>query len=656
MPHQLESEYDVFISYSSHDKEWVRGELLKGIEKVGLRVFIDFRDFKRGAPSIKEMERGVSTCPKTLLVLTPDYVESEWCEIENIMSQARDPANRDLRLIPLLKTQCRKPLRLGALTHVDFTVDADFELAWQQLLTALGAQAERPAGKDVATEIQGTRTRAASYVAKRIRKHKSAFAIGLLVLLLSAVVLSYLIWLRQPSHAAAPVESIAVLPFVNESGNADVEYLSDGMTESLINSLSQLPRLSVKARSSVFRYKGKDTTPQTIATELSVQAILTGRVVQRGDNLTLYLSLVDSRNGNQLWGAQYNRKSAELLSLQSEIARDVANKLRMTLSGNDEKKVAKNYTTNAEAYQLYLRGRFHQRKNTPQELQKAIEYFQQAITLDSHFPLAYAGLAFAYAPLSDLASLQPRELMLKAKEAALQALSLDDQSGEAHTALGCILYAYDYDFAGAEREFKHAIELNPNDLDAHGAYGDLLTCLGRHEESLVEVRRAVEIDPLSLGANCQYGESLSFARRYDEAIAQLKKTLELDDSYWLTHYYLAITYNMKGDYAESVAERVKIHELFSRTQTAALIRESFARGGRQGFLRAMTGKRGPINLAPYIVATFYVELGEKDKALAILNQMYKEHNCELILLKVDPRLDPLRDDPGFQDLLRRVGF
>jgi tetratricopeptide (TPR) repeat protein len=292
----------------------------------------------------------------------------------------------------------------------------------------------------------------------------------------------------------------------------------------------------------------------------------------------------------------------------------------------------------------------------PQELQKAVEYFQQAIALDPNFALAYAGLAYAYAPLSDLNSLQPRELMLKAKEAALHALSLDDQLVEAHTALGYILFEYDYDFAGAEREFKHAIELNPNDSDAHRAYGELLTYLGRREESLAELRRALEIDPLSLGANCEYGRSLSFARRYDEAITQLKRTLELDDSYWLTHYNLAITYNMKGDHAESVAERVKINELFNKPQTASLMRESFAKGGWQGFLRAMTGRQQAPNLPPYIVATFHVELGEKDKALAILNRMYEDHNYDLVMLKVDPRLDPLRSDPRFTDLLRRVGL
>jgi tetratricopeptide (TPR) repeat protein len=248
-----------------------------------------------------------------------------------------------------------------------------------------------------------------------------------------------------------------------------------------------------------------------------------------------------------------------------------------------------------------------------------------------------------------------RDVMLKAKEAVLHALLLDNQLLEAHTALGMILYKYDYDFKGGEREYKRAIELNPNDSDSRQDYGELLMYLGRPEESLAEFRRALEIDPVSSGANWKYGQSLFFARRYDEAIAQLKNTLDLDNNYWPTHYALAITYEMKGDYAASVAERIKINELVGAQQTAAIMRAGFAKGGWQGFLRAMTGSQKP-NIPAYVVATFHVHLGEKDKALAILNKMYEERARDLVMLKVDPRLDPLRSDPRFQDLVRHVGF
>ena len=492
------------------------------------------------------------------------------------------------------------------------------------------------------------------HIASEIQQHRSSIGLAVAVVLLAATGFGYWFFVHR-SSSARQIESIAVMPFVNDSGNADVDYLSDGMTEMLITSLSQLPNLNVKPRSSVFRYKGKEINPQTIGKELNVQAILNGRVVPRGQDLSVFVELIDVALDKVVWSQHYNRKEADLVSLQTEIARDVSSRLTK-LSGADKAKVAKTYTTNPEANEPYLRGRFLLRRDLPQDLEKAVEYFQQAIALDPHFALAWVGLAAAYAPLSDLTTQAPRELMLKAKDAALHALSLDDQLVEAHIALGYILFAYDHDFAGAEREFKRALELSPADINAHLAYGELLTYLGRREESMSELRRALEIDPLSLGANNEYGLSLSFARRYDEAITQLKRTLELDNSYWPTHYSLAITYNMKGDYAESVAERVQINELVGHPQTAILMRESFAKGGWQGFLRAMTGKQKPPNLPHFIVATFLVELGEKDKALVILNQMYEDHNSKLTMRKVDPRLDPLRDDPRFQDLLRRVGF
>ena len=348
-----------------------------------------------------------------------------------------------------------------------------------------------------------------------------------------------------------------MLPFVNASGNSDIEYLSDGLTESLITSLSQLPRLSVKARSTVFHYKGKDVTPQQVGSELSVQAVLNGRVVQRGDQLTLSLELVDARTGNQIWGEQYNRKTADLVSLQSEIARDVSSKLQLKLSGADEQKLTKNYPVNAEAYQLYLRGRFYWNKRTPTDFKKSIEYFQQAIAVDPNYALAYAGLADGYALLSAFGVIPPHEGTPKAREFALKALSLDNSLGEPHATLALKLQDYDFDFAGAEREFKLSIALNPNYATAHQWYGELLGRLGRFEEAFAEFRRALEIDPLSLPVNWHYGRSLYVARKYDESLAQLKKTLELDANFPGVHGTLAQVYQAKGNYAESVEEYAK---------------------------------------------------------------------------------------------------
>jgi TolB-like protein/Tfp pilus assembly protein PilF len=656
MPHQQEFEYDVFISYSSHDKEWVRGELLKGIEKVGLRVFIDFRDFKGGAPSIKEMERGVSTCRKILLVLTPGYIESEWCEIENIMLHTLDPANRNLRLIPLLKTQCEKPLRIGALTHVDFTDDADFELAWHQLLTALGAQAERPDEKAIPPKTQAKLKRAASYVAKRIRKYKSGFAIALLALLLSTV--GFVYWF---SHNPAPIESIAILPFVNASGNPDVEYLSDGIPELLINSLSQLPHLSVKARSSVFRYKGKEIEPQQIAAELSVQAVLNGRSVLHGDDLTLYLSLVDGRTGNQIWGEQYDRKLTDLVSLQKEIARDVSQKLRVRLSGADEQKLAKNYPENVEAYKLYLKGRYHAAKLNPPELLTGISYFQQAIAIDPNYALAYVGLAEAYRGFVTAGEMPPTEFLPQAKAAAQKAIQIDDTLADAHAVLGFIIFWYDWDWNAAENQYKRAFELDPNNADAHTFYAHVLSNMGRHAEGLAEIKRAIELDPLNARNSALEVQFLIHAGRTDEALARLRKTFELDPNFWLAHLFAASAYIEKGMFDEAIAEARKAEELSGvSSHPIAFEGYALAKSGKQAKARAVLAALLQLStkryVSPYSIAMIYNGLDERDKSLAWLERGYAQRDHKMVFLKVEPKWNNLRDDPRFQDLLRRVGL
>ncbi|MEJ7847834.1 MAG: tetratricopeptide repeat protein [Pyrinomonadaceae bacterium] len=461
---------------------------------------------------------------------------------------------------------------------------------------------------------------------------------------------------RYFAPTSKQIETIAVMPFVNESGNPDVEYLSDGMTETLISSLSQLPKLNVKARSSVFRYKGKESSSQTIGKELNVQAILNGRVVQRGQDIILYVELVDAATENSLWNQTYNRTMTNLVALQTEIARDVADKLKVKLSGVDERKLAKKYTENAEANKLYLQGRFFWNKANVEANRKAIELFNQAVAIDPNYALGYAGLADAHSGLSVYRGATPQETMPKAKDAALKALSLDDSLAEAHTALGLTLHLYDYDFAGAEREYKRSIELNPNYARAHQNYGNLISNLGRHEETFAAYKEAFEIDPLSLNMNRAYGERLIFARRYDDAIVQLRKTLELDAGFVSTHYSLAAAYQLKGRYAECVEQLAEHQELIGEPQAAASVRESYARNGWQGFLRMVTEERLKFNSPWDNLAVFYAALGEKDKAVAELNRAYENRENFMVILKVDPRLDSLRDDPRFKELLKKVGF
>src|SRR5215204_1306863 len=482
------------------------------------------------------------------------------------------------------------------------------------------------------------------------KRNRVFLAIFLLTILLAGGLLGYR-YLYVPS--ARQIESIAVMPFANESGNPEVEYLSDGMTETLIASLSQLPKLNVKARSSVFRYKGKGTDPQTIGKELNVQAILNGRVVQRGPDLILNVELIDAQTENVLWTENYSRKMVNLVSLQTEVARDLSQKLRTKLSQTDEQKLTKSYTDNAQAYDLYLQGRSYWNKRGPQNIEMAIGYYQQAIAIDPDFALAYAGLADAYAQPSQ----QPGG-MPKAREAAQKALSLDPNLAEARTALGRVLAIQEGDFVGAERECLRAIELNPNSALGHLNYGMHLTALAKFGPAERELRRALELDPVSPVINSAYGSMLINSRRYDEAIIQLKKTVELDDDFFLAHGALARAYQLKGNYQASVQERARAAESAGNPPEAVGIRDSFARGGWEGYLRFAirefenrADRRGF-----YAGVKIYVELSEKDKAFAALNTAYENRESDVLWIKVDPLLDPLRDDRRFQELVKKMGF
>ena len=389
-----------------------------------------------------------------------------------------------------------------------------------------------------------------------------------------------------------------------------------------------------------------------------MQAVLNGRVVQRGDQLTLSLELIDVQTENVIWSARYERKQSDLVSLQSEIARDVSSKLRLKLSGADEQKVARTYTTNPEAYKLYLQGRFHWNKREEKDFRKAVEYYNQAITLDPSYALAYAGLADAYALLSTFGFMPPTEGVPQARAFARQAVSLDSGLAEPHTTLGYLSLTYDYDFDEAERGFRRAIELNHNYATAHQWYGELLTNAARFDEAFAEFRRALEIEPLSLPINWDFGRSLYMSRRYDESLVQLKKTIELDPGFARAHRTLADVYRVKGDYANSVEERAKVLELAGQRENAALVRTTFARDGWLGFLRLVVAENSLLKdvNTRWVVAKAYADLGQKDKAFEELNKAYEMRLSSLCWLKVEPQMDPLRSDPRYGELLQKMGF
>ncbi|MBV9216969.1 MAG: tetratricopeptide repeat protein, partial [Acidobacteria bacterium] len=413
---------------------------------------------------------------------------------------------------------------------------------------------------------------------------------------------------------AKQINSIAVLPFINESGNADVEYLSDGMTESLIRGLSQLPGLSVKARSSVFRYKGKDIDAQSIGKELGVQALLIGRLVGgRGDQLHLNLELVDAQTENVIWTDDYDRKPAELVSLLTVITHDVSTRIRPS---SNQDGFAKPYTDNSEAYQLYLQGRFFWNKRTLDGFQQAIGFFQKALALDPNYALAHTGLADSYALIAIYEGAYPKDVMPRAKQEALTALSLDPNLAEAHASLGQVLQNYDFDFAGAEKEYKKAIELNPNYASAHQWYGELLANLGRFNEALSSIDRALALDPFSLVIHRMKGSILSYARRPDEALQEMTKLVAMDPNFPGVHYDLYVLYELKGDHEKSVQEYAKQRELIGDAVGAERARKSFASGGWRGFLLdRVTNNEDYARFHHFHLAAFHLALGDKDRAM-----------------------------------------
>ena len=491
------------------------------------------------------------------------------------------------------------------------------------------------------------------------RKSLMVFLIVIVgVATLAVIVGSYVYYTRKN----AAIESIAVLPFENHSGNPDSDYLSDGLAESLIYRLSQLPNLKVSPTSSVLRYKGKDVDAQKIGNELGVSAIMTGRMTQRGDNLTLSVELIDVRNNKLIWGEQYERSLSDLLSTQRDIATEIAQNLKLKLSGEGEQKLTKKYTDNNEAYQLYLKGVYHYGKRTKQDLEKSIDYFQQAVKLDPRFALAYVGVSRSFSIMPSYSYLRAKEALPAAQEAAEKALQIDPSLADAHAALASTLATYEWNWAAAEREFKRALELNPNIADIHYRYGLLyLVPMGRTDEAIREIKRALEFEPLSIPMNANLAGAYTYARQSDLALDQAKKTFDLDPGHITARVWLANVYCSRGMYNEALAlseDSLKNH--LSAQYFLSYVAYAYAKTGRRADaeqtihkLRELE-KNEPVD--PYSFALIYTGLGDKEQAFAELEKTFAERGYFTSTLKVDPLLDPLRDDPRFTNLVRRVGL
>ena len=497
----------------------------------------------------------------------------------------------------------------------------------------------------------------AEYIVSGIKQHKLGAVITLLVLIVGAVGLGLYLHARTTEVA---IESIAVLPFENQNHDSNTDYLADGVTESIISSLSQLSQLRVMARSTVFRYKGKDVDPQKVGYDLGVRAVLTGRLIQQGDNLTIRTELVNVSDGTELWGEQYNRKMSDLVTVQQEIARDISERLRLRLTGEQRQQLNKGSTSNTEAYQLYLKGRYHLNRQTEDGYKRSIDYFQQAIAMDPNYAQAYAGIADAYIVATDW-YLPNREAMPKAKAAATRALEIDDTLAEGHVSLGTVRVFYDWNWSETDKEYRRAIKLNPNYADAHQWYSFYLGVVrGQYSEAIAEAKQALQLDPLSLNANQVLADALFTARQYDQAIEQCRKTIELDQNFWWAHESLGALYERRGQFQEAIAELQKARQLDNNPLILAKLGRAYALSGKRAEAQKLIDELKELSKQRYvssaIVAEIYAALGERDQTFEWLEKGYEERSIGMLFLKTDPLWDGFRSDPRFANLVRRVGL
>ena len=501
------------------------------------------------------------------------------------------------------------------------------------------------------------------------RKFKFEQVLIPLVLLITVLLdINLLLHLKSPEPEAIPASkwknSIAVLPFVDMSPQKDQEYFCDGMTEELINRLSNIKELKVPARTSSFVFKGKAEDIREIGRKLDVRTVLEGSIRKIDNQLRVTAQLVNITNGFHLWSDTYNRELKDIFSIQDEIASTIADKLKLTLLSDEKARLVKHSTENLEAYNLYLLGRYFYYKTTEEDMNKAIRYFEQAIAKDPGYALAYAGQAICYSVLCTTGYLAPKDSYPKAKEAVVKALELDEELGEAHASLGYLKFFLDWDFAGAERDFKRAVKLSPGNVDVYILNSLYLTFLGRFDEAIAGFKRAVELDPASpLTYTYLGGFGYQMAGRYDESIDQIKKGLDMDPSIFLGQLFLASVYALKGTYGEAISQADKVLSAWPTLEDVQVL--SFlgwvnAVSGRQekarNFLNRMLDLRARRYVDAYLIGAVYAGLGEKDKAFEWLTKAYEEHAGQLVCIRVDPWIKNLRSDPRYEELLKKMGL
>lgn len=456
-------------------------------------------------------------------------------------------------------------------------------------------------------------------------------------------------------RSSKSIDSIAVLPLGNATNDPDTEYLTEGITEGIINKLSQLPKLKVMARSTVFRYKNRNLDAQAIGRELRVRAVLTGIVKHVGDRLQINVELVDSLDGSQLWGESYNRQIADLVKLPEEMSREISEKLRIKLTGAERKKLRKGPTESSEAYQFYLKGRYHWNKRTSESLRKGIQFFREAIESDPSFASAYAGLADSFVTLATNVPLPPQETMPKAKAAALQATQIDDSLAEGWASLAAVRWWYEWDWEGSEDAYRRATELNPNYPTAHDGYAMLLCARGRFGEAIEQVTKAADLDPLSLIIAVHAGWPFYFARDYESAVRRFRKALELDEHFIPAHGWLGLALGQQGRFPEAVDTFHRALDVERVPILVAMLAHTHAIAGARPqalqLLAELEAEQEKRYISQYDIAVVHAGLGDAEKALQHLKAASEERSSWMVFLNVDPRLDRLRHEPAFATLV-----
>lgn len=470
------------------------------------------------------------------------------------------------------------------------------------------------------------------------------------------------------TRSSPPINSVAILPFVNDSKDPNADYLSDGLTESIINSLSQLPNLKVMSRNAAFRFKGPNTDPLEAGRSLNVGAVLTGRLVKLDDSVVIKTELIKVADGSQLWGAEYKSSLADIFSVQDEVSKKISQSLRLRLSGEDEEKLAKRYTKDAEAYQFYLKGRYFWNKRNEEGFRNGIDYFRRAEEKDPTFALAFSGLADSYALLCDIGVVRPVDEMPKAKAAAQKAVDADPTLAEAYTSRAFVRLSYDWDWLGAQSDFQQALKLNPKYPTAHQWYASYLMQMGKFSLAKDEIEQAHNLDPLSPIISANTGLYSYYEKNYDDAVAKYQTTLQSDPDFWVARHYLALAYVQKGKYDEAIAELRKLIKapangpipdqiVEAESEASASLGFAYGRAGKQAEAKAIINQLEALSkkryVSPLYFANVYAGLKDNDKTIEYLNKAFDARHPGLVLIRIEPMFDGLRGDERFKALIKR---